>query len=325
MIATMGPTGSTRSTLLVLGLFVLCGALALMTASGEDIWHQITRLTLTQILLLLALSLLNYGARALRWFLYARAIGVPLGLVQTVRHYLGGFALTMTPGRLGELIRVRWIGRETGAGVELTAPLVLVDRAADLAATALLLTASVVLMAGGIAGAVPVAALGLAAAVVATRPRLFRWTVTSLWKMTGRWPRIFARARRASKTLRPFSNPTIAVPALLLGFIGWFAEGYAFYLLLDWMGAPVPLWTCIGIFVFAMMTGGATGLPGGIGGAEAAMLALLALQGVPLEVALPATAIIRITTLWFAVGLGFSTFPWAEAASKRGAYALERR
>lgn len=325
MIATMGNTGSTRSTLLVLGLFLLCGALAFMTASGEDIWHQVTRLTLTQMALLLGLSLINYFSRALRWFLYARAIGVPLGLIQTMRHYLGGFALTMTPGRLGELIRVRWIGRETGASVEMTAPLVLIDRAADLASTALLLTASIVLMAGGIAGAVPVVVLALSAAIIATRPRLFRWTVTRIWKVVGRAPRLFARARRASKTLKPFSNPMVAVPALSLGFVGWFAEGYAFYLLLDWMGAPIPLWTCVGIFVFSMMTGGATGLPGGVGGAEAAMLALLALQGVPLEVALPATAIIRVTTLWFAVGLGFITFPWAESASKRGAYALERR
>lgn len=324
MIATMTPTGSARSTLLVLGLFAACALLAAFTASGEDIWHQITMLSLVQVALLLALSLVNYIARALRWMLYARALGIPLTMVQTIRHYLGGFALTMTPGRLGELIRIRWIGRETGAKPDITAPLVLIDRAADLASTALLLAAAVLFMAGaGIHGAIPVVVLALLAALIATRPRLFRWFVTRVWKFVGRAPKVFARTRRASRALRPFSNPRIALPALSLGFLGWFAEGYAFYLLLDWMGAPLPLWTCIGIFVFAMMTGGATGLPGGIGGAEAAMFALLSLEGVPVEVSIPATAIIRITTLWFAVGLGFLAFPWAEAASKRGTHALE--
>ncbi|MEJ6707280.1 MAG: lysylphosphatidylglycerol synthase domain-containing protein [Amylibacter sp.] len=89
------------------------------------------------------------------------------------------------------------------------------------------------------------------------------------------------------------------------------------------MGAEISVWACVGIFVFSMMTGGATGLPGGIGGAEAAMLALLSIQGIPLEIAIPTTAIIRITTLWFAVGLGVLFFPLAEATSSRGRHGLE--
>lgn len=318
MISAMQTASPYRSTLIVLAIFVACGLLAFFTASGEDIWHQITLLTFAQIGILLALSLVNYLFRAARWFLYGRALGLDLGLWQVVRHYLGGFALTMTPGRLGELVRVRWINRETGASVERTAPLVLVDRAADLASSGLLLATAMLVMAGGIAGGIPVAIIAIVAAIVATRPTLFRWCVTNVYRLIGRKPRFFARARRASHSLKPFSNPKIALPAFGLGFIGWFAEGYAFYLLLTWMGAEISVWACVGIFVFSMMTGGATGLPGGIGGAEAAMVALLSIQGIPLEVALPATAIIRITTLWFAVGLGILVFPLAEATSARG-------
>lgn len=316
-------SGSARSTLVVFGLFLACVLLAGFTASGEEIWHQITRLGAAQVAALLALSLANYLARALRWLLYARALGLPLGFRQTLRHYFGGFALTMTPGRLGELVRIRWIGRETGAAPERTAPLVLVDRAADLAATALLLAGAASLMSGGLAGALPVAGLGLLAALLATRPALFRACVTLAWRAIGRWPRLFARGRRAGEALRPFSRPAVMLPALVLGIAGWFAEGYAFHLLLDWMGSPLPLATCVAIFVFSMMTGGATGMPGGLGGAEAVMVALLLVEGVPLEAAIPATAIIRITTLWFAVGLGFLSFPLAEAASRRVAHAAQ--
>ena len=62
---------------------------------------------------------------------------------------------------------------------------------------------------------------------------------------------------------------------------------------------------------------------GGVGGAEAAMVALLSLEGVGLETSVPATAIIRVTTLWFAIGIGLILFPIAEKHSKRGAHALE--
>ena len=54
-------------------------------------------------------------------------------------------------------------------------------------------------------------------------------------------------------------------------------------------------------------------------------MTLLALDGVPMEISVPATAIIRVTTLWFALVLGLAIFPFAEARSKRGAHALENR
>jgi uncharacterized protein (TIRG00374 family) len=312
-----------RSTLIILAIFALCILFAAMTAAGENIWHQISLLSAPQVAVLLGLSLINYTFRACRWFLYTRALKLNLGAWQVLRHYLGGFALTLTPGRLGELVRVRWINRETGARAERTVPLVLVDRAADLASSGLLLATALLIMAGGIAGGAPVAVLAVLAAIVVTRPTLFHWCVTRLYRIIGAKPRLFARIRKAAHALRPFSQIRVAVPAFMLGFVGWFAEGYAFYLLLYWMGASVSVWACVGIFVFAMMTGGATGLPGGIGGAEAAMLALLSLQGVPLEISIPATAIIRITTLWFAVGLGLIFFPLAETAANRRPHALE--
>ena len=122
------------------------------------------------------------------------------------------------------------------------------------------------------------------------------------------------RIRRAVSALGIFSKPSVLLPAFALGMIGWFAEGYAFHLLLVWMGADIGLWMAMAIFIFSTVAGGLTGAPGGVGGAEAAMVALLSLEGIPLEVSLPATAVIRITTLWFAILLGPRRFPNGRAA-----------
>ncbi len=91
------------------------------------------------------------------------------------------------------------------------------------------------------------------------------------------------------------------------------------------MGADIGLWKAVAIFVFATLAGGLTGAPGGVGGAEAAMIALLTLDGVPLDAAVAATAIIRLTTLWFALLLGLAIFPFAERISLKGRHALENR
>ena len=68
-----------------------------------------------------------------------------------------------------------------------------------------------------------------------------------------------------------------------------------------------------GIFAsaFAMIAGALSMLPGGLGGVEATMMALLLALGTNLDVGLAATAVIRLTTLWFAVGLGFAALPFA--------------
>jgi uncharacterized protein (TIRG00374 family) len=53
-----------------------------------------------------------------------------------------------------------------------------------------------------------------------------------------------------------------------------------------------------------MLAGAISFLPGGLGGAEAAMVALLLTNGVVLGTAVLATVICRAVTLWFAVLLG---------------------
>ena len=320
------PARRYRDILVLGGLFALvaAGLASLAAATGwAETLEQIRKLSAWQLGVLLALSLCNYVLRALRWHLFARRLGLATTLIQDARHFLGGFAMSVTPGRVGELVRMRWLRRETGWSFERTAPLVLVDRASDLMAMALILALAIMLSAAGIAGATPVAILALLTAYVATRPSLMAGLAHRAYRLTGRWARLFGRIRTASRSLARFSTPRMMAAAAALGLIGWLAEGYAFYLLLQWMGAEIGFWSAVAIFIFATLAGGLTGAPGGVGGAEAAMVALLMLQHVPLEMSVPATLIIRVTTLWFALGIGLAVFPFAERLSKKDRHALE--
>lgn len=304
-------------SLIVFAVFI-AGLTGIAAATGwEETKEAITRLTWVQIATLLGLSLVNYEFRCLRWHLYTRSMGIDLSLGSNIRHYLGGFALTATPGRIGELIRLRWIWRETGLKPDSTGSLILVDRAADLISVSLILAIAVSVSSVGIQGAWTVVGIALVMAWIATRPQLLRRIITIGWKVVGRFPRLFAMLRRAASGLGVFSRPSVLATATICGMIGWYAEAYAFWLLLGWLGAEIDLPTAVAIFFFAMLSGSATGLPGGIGGAEAVMIGLLTYQGVPLSIALPATAIIRITTLWFAIFVGFFALPFAEWISNK--------
>ena len=316
-----------RQALWIIGLsaLVLIGILGLALANGwQQDWIYALRIGWPQFGALLALSLINYTLRAARWHMFARRLGLKTSLAQNFRHYFGGFAMSVTPGKIGELVRMLWLKRETGWSLESTAPLALLDRASDLAAMAILLGIAIALSATGVTGAVPVTLLALAAAYVSTRPTLLAGVASATYRVVGRWPRLFARIRAAARSLDRFSNRSLMAASTLFGAVGWFAEGYAFYLLLGWMGADVSLALAVAIFVFSTIAGGLTGAPGGLGGAEAAMVALLSIEGVPLDISLPATAIIRLTTLWFAVGIGLVVFPFAERHSIKVRNALEK-
>lgn len=87
---------------------VLARLLGLAAAAAwEDTRAQIAKLGSRQIDLPLGLSLVNFGFRCLSWHFFAQAFCLPMGLEQNLRHVLGGFATSVTPGRIGEVIRVR--------------------------------------------------------------------------------------------------------------------------------------------------------------------------------------------------------------------------
>ncbi len=290
------------------------GIWGLVARTGwAEMLAPLTRLGAGSVLALLALSLCNYLLRGLRWHLFQRALGLPVSLGQSMGHFIAGLAMSVTPARLGELVRMRWLRRETGWSAERTAPLMLLDRAADLAAVAAMVGLGLWAAGGQIALAGPVIALAFVVAALATRPQPLMWLAALTFP---RFPRAAARIRRAGRSLAALSGGFGVVAGLVLGLIGWAAEGYAFALTLAWLGAPLHPGMAMAIFGFATIAGGLTGAPGGLGGAEGAMVALLLAQDVPLVEAVAATAVIRLTTLWFAVVLGLGAYPFVERRSK---------
>lgn len=316
-----------RRDLLILGVLMALMAAGLVGLAAATGWRetlaQLAKLGPAQGAALLGLSLLNYAFRAGRWHIFTRGLGVKTSVLQNFRHYFGGFAMSVTPGRVGELVRMRWIKRETGWSFARTAPLALMDRASDLAATGLILAGALALGTMGLGGALPVAGLAVATAWIVTRPALLHALATWAHRLTGRGARIFAKVRGAARSLAAFRSPRLLAAAMALGLVGWLAEGVSFHLLLSWMGADIGLPRAVAIFTSATLAGGLTGAPGGLGGAEAAMIALLTLDGVPADAAIAATAVIRVTTLWFAIALGLAVFPSAERMSRKAEDALE--
>jgi uncharacterized protein (TIRG00374 family) len=132
---------------------------------------------------------------------------------------------------------------------------------------------------------------------------LARWRM-ALAARHGRLARAAAVVLRLLASTRRCHAPRVLAVATGLSLVAWFSEALAFWLLLRWLEADASLPFALFTYSFGVLAGALSFLPGGLGGTEAAMSSLLMWHGVDGPSAIAATVIIRITTLWFAVGLG---------------------
>jgi len=110
------------------------------------------------------------------------------------------------------------------------------------------------------------------------------------------------------RTFYERSSQLLSLPNLLagtgLGVLAWGFEGVALWFILRDLGI-MNLSLPLSVFVFAMsvLIGTAAMLPDGIGSSEALMIGMLIVFGVPNGIAVTATILVRLVTLWYGVVL----------------------
>lgn len=254
----------------------------------------------------LLLSALNYGLRFLRWHRYLRLLGQPVPFKDNLIIYIAGFGLTILPGKGGEAVRSLFL-KNHGVPYPVSLAAFFSERLSDLV--------SVLLIAGFGLWQYPPAkpyALALGAMLVAALIILHHgyWLRAIHRRFSSRLPPKLERATEAAIDIichaaECFRPPTLAL-GVLLGTMAWGAEGVAFHYIVQLLGGDLPLQTAMFIYAFAILVGAVSFLPGGLGGTEAAMTALLVLNHLGQPEAVAATVLIRIATLWFAVALGLA-------------------
>lgn len=300
-------------------LFALGFAALAACSGGRQSWAILQSVPVRIVPLLLGLSLVNYFMRGVRWLLFSRALRLGVPAASASLYYVAGFAMTATPGKLGEVVRLYLLKRFHGCGYARTAPLLIADRLSDGIATTLVVALTVVSYAHYPAGAAGAVVFALCLVALCLRPGMLLPVLDLVFARLRRWPRLFVRARRAIRGLRALASPWVFGAALVMGAIGWTAEGLGLFVLLHSLGVALRPAACVFIFAFAMLVGAASVLPGGLGSTEATMVGLLTFQGVNFKTALVATGLIRITTLWFAIGLGLLALPAALSGAGRRA------
>ena len=276
-----------------LGLAATANLSATLEALGRFRWR------LGPLIVLAVVT--NWALRFAKWHFYLRCLDIPLPWRPSLRVFLAGFTMAISPGKLGEVLKAVLVRNLVGTPMSLTASIVMAERLTDVAGLVALGGLGVTalprgpLLLGGIG-------LVLVAAVVALRtPSVGRQARRLLPARLVEPVRLFVHSGRALLSTRALTL------ALGLSVVSWFFECLAFALILDGLGVVLPLRVTTFVYAFASLAGAVSMLPGGLGVAEGSLTGLLVGFGTPLPEAAAATLLVRGATLWLAVALGVVT------------------
>lgn len=326
MIAAGRPALLRRPLLIAIaGLGVAAYLAAALFADAQTLGSALRGLGLDGLGLVLGASLLNYALRFRRWAGYLAQLGHRVPDREHRLIYIAGFAFTVSPGKAGEAVRSLYLCDRHRVPYADSIAALFVERLLDVLAIAVL--ASLIVLHELRWWPLPVIALAAAAALIAClgRPALATGIERFANRRSGRIAAALqgvANLLRASRTLL---LPRRLAGGLLLGLVAWGVEGLALYWICQSLGISLALPIAVGVYGMSVLAGGlAFFMPGGLGGMEVAMPALLVAQGALLTTAVIAMLLCRLATLWFAVLLGLIAAAWLEARQRRQPEPLPR-
>lgn len=249
--------------------------------------------------------LLTYLVRYWRWDWLLRRQGHQTPPLRGLGAYLAGFALTATPGKAGELLRLRYFAR-MGVPPQNSLATFVFERASDLLVILLLsLLAAPLFPTLGMMAAIVLTFVGLLFAVA-------RWpaALRSLGLLGQRMPwawmrRLVALALGAAHELRQCLTLPAMVRSVCSGGVAWGLTSAVFLWICWKLDINLPSGVAWGIYPLAMLVGALSFVPGGVGTTELAIVLMLRQLGVSPPEAWAAAIAVRLVTLWFAVGVGF--------------------
>jgi uncharacterized protein (TIRG00374 family) len=217
--------------------------------------------------------------------------------------FIGGLVMSITPGKMGELVKSYLIKEYNGTNIHRSAPIILVERLSDF--VSLLIVAMIGALYFGFGRTIVLITLVIFSSLLL----LLSWykvamplfqSISKIKLFHSISEKIIVAYENSYKLLKPFPLFTM----LFVAAIAWMFEALGLYLILYVFETPASFFWSTFVYSFSTIVGGLTFLPGGIGPTEGSLTILLVRTNIPLNIAFVSTFLIRIATLWFALFIG---------------------
>lgn len=250
------------------------------------------------------LTVLNYALRFWKWHYLIGRLGARLSLADNGVIFLSGMAMTISPGKAGELLKPWLVRARTGMPMAQAIPALVTERLTDGLACLSLAAISVGTYAGDRAVYVfgPIAAVAVGLGVLMSG-RL-SMAILNVLRRIPVVSRVGDKLVEMYQAMRRCVAPLPLALTFLASLVAWFAECYGYMLVFRGFGIDATLDASTFLYAFATVAGGA--MPGGLGVADGALVggSMQLIPGVDEATAVASALLVRIATLWLGVVVG---------------------
>ncbi|MFZ5866860.1 MAG: lysylphosphatidylglycerol synthase transmembrane domain-containing protein [Thermodesulfobacteriota bacterium] len=294
-------------------IFAVVGAVLYAAATLASDYHTtikaLASFPLKLLFLVLLLVAIGWVLRGWRFAYYLAQVGHKLPFGYALEVFLASFALTGTPGKMGEAAKGVFLKEDYGISFTRVVGILVVERLMDLWGVLLLASFSFLLFSEWRGAFFICAAAVVFGGIFLSMERVYRPVLERI----GRIPVLAWPAQKLLGVLltgRELMTLKIFLVGLVISTVAWGLESVSLYLVLRGLDLSVTLLEANFAYSFSTLVGALSMLPGGIGSTEAGMVGILAFLGIGYSSALPAVLLIRVCTLWFAilVGIVFMAF-----------------
>lgn len=302
-----------RRALIGIALAVLVYVAWVLYHGADKVGDTLSLFDPTALLIALALSSINYLLRFLKWEWCLRWLSVRegqhehppvhLSYLDSILIYLAGLSMSVTPGKVGEVLRSTLLKATHNVPFERTAPVVVADRLTDLIALVLLSTIGLALVPETLPWLVLTTVLILGGVAVLSSPKLLHRILDILTPQEPNWRKtILDKVRTMVDSAALLLHWRRLFVLTVVSVVGWGLECWGYFFILNgFSGVEAGLRQSAFLWSSTTLIGALSFLPGGLGATEYSLglLAQKMVTGLTPAIAVTSTLLIRGATLWY--------------------------
>ena len=285
----------------VIGLY----ATFLIASDITTVYDKISDFKIEFFPIILLLVTSNWFVLFFRWHLLLRNAKIFIPVKDSFLILASGFALTIIPGKVGELVKSQLLKTKFGIARSKTVPIVILEQ---------FYTAIGIVMLSFFG--IWYFELGIYVLGIFTAALIFVFVLLSSKKAFNKIVSLLEKRRFTSKFVEPLSSSYDAIkngirgPITLyacgLSMLFWLLEAISVYFILLAFGVEViGFLTIISTYTTSIMLGILSFLPIGVGVVEGTLTSFFTIHGIEVSLALTIVIVIRLFTRWYGVSFGF--------------------
>ena len=285
----------------VIGLY----AAFLIASDINTIFDKISYFKIEFIPIILLLITSGWFTLFFRWHLLLRNAKIFIPIKDSFLILTSGFALTIIPGKVGELVKSQLLKTKFGIARSKTIPIVILEQFYTAIGIVTLSFLGIWYF-----------ELGVYVLGFFTAGLVFAFLLLSSRKTFNKILSLFGRRKFTLKFVEPLSSSydgvkngirgPISLYASGLSILFWMIEAISIYFILLAFGVDaIDFLTIISTYTTSIMLGILSFLPLGIGVVEGSLASFFTIHGIDISLSLTIVVVIRLFTRWYGVSFGF--------------------